>query len=116
MAIDLHVSALRKGVSAWNEWRRNHPEVQPDLSGADLRGIRLCGGDHDAAHYMALQDEGQPLSEVRRDGADLRGVILRGANLIDANLFYCDLSGADLSETIICLEEGNRESSIFAQD
>lgn len=101
MAIDLHIAVLRKGVYTWNEWRRNNPRVKPDLSGADLRGIRLCGGDHDATHYEALITKGQSLSRVLRDGADLKDVIFRGANLVGANLSYCDLSGADLSETMM---------------
>jgi hypothetical protein len=27
------VAVLREGVQEWNEWRRAHPEVQPDLTG-----------------------------------------------------------------------------------
>ncbi len=102
MANALHASELRKGVVAWNQWRLQNPDVQPDLSGTDLRGIRLCGGDRDADHYGSLlAGESQRLSEVFRDGANLKAVSFRGANLVDANLCYCDLTGADLSETIM---------------
>ena len=100
MANPLHVSLMRKGVAAWNHWRVQEPDIQPDLSGADLHGVRLCGGDRNASHYVELVDGGQSFSEAMRDGADLRNVVFRGANLVDADLSRCDLSGADLSETI----------------
>jgi hypothetical protein len=48
-----------------------------------------------------LASDSGSIVDVLRDGADLRGVIFRGANLIDANFYYCDLSGADLSETVM---------------
>jgi hypothetical protein len=37
MANDEHVALLKKGVDAWNEWRKENPEIQPDLSDANLR-------------------------------------------------------------------------------
>jgi uncharacterized protein YjbI with pentapeptide repeats len=52
MANDEHVAMLRKGVDAWNEWRRQNLPLlfQPDfaeanLSGADLSGAVLSGAD-----------------------------------------------------------------------
>lgn len=104
MANSSHVAILRTGTDAWNMWRSQHPEVRPDLSGADLRGIRLCGGERDETYYSSLptaDDSWESTVDNLRDGADLRGVILRGANLAGANLYYCDLSGADLSETLL---------------
>lgn len=101
MSNDSHVSYLQQGVGVWNAWRRSNPDIRPDLRGAQLQGLRVCGGEMDAAHYSALVEAGVPLHKARRDGADLRNVDFRGANLIDANLSLCDLSGADLSETVM---------------
>lgn len=64
---------LKQDIALWNWWRLHHPEVQPDLSGANLYGTDL----HDA---------------------DLSGVNLRGANLISAYLYEANLVGTDLSE------------------
>ncbi|MET7242455.1 pentapeptide repeat-containing protein [Methylobacterium sp. EM32] len=131
MAVREHLQQLHKGISNWNRWRCANPNIKPDLSGANLRGIRLCGGDRDAGHYSALEDTTGSFIDRFRDGADLRGVNFRGANLIDANFIYCDLSGADLSETVMsrallgwcifnesnlywaCLDEARAHHAIF---
>jgi Pentapeptide repeats (8 copies) len=54
MANDEHVAMLKNSVDAWNEWRRENPEICPDLSGADLfcanrKGANLSGGHLDGA-------------------------------------------------------------------
>lgn len=73
-----HLAILRKGVKAWNEWRRVNLDVRPDLRSAGLRGADLTGAD------LA--------------GTDLVGTDLRGANLTRANLTQANLDGADLRE------------------
>ena len=32
-----HPKILQEGIAAWNKWRDEHPEIQPDLTEADLR-------------------------------------------------------------------------------
>ena len=34
-----------KSVEAWNNWRHDHLDVEPNLSGADLRGGKFHGAD-----------------------------------------------------------------------
>jgi uncharacterized protein YjbI with pentapeptide repeats len=80
MANEEHVALLKQGVDAWNEWRRENPDVYPDLSKVDLRGTDLRKVDLREANL-----DGANLSE-----ADLRWVLLCGADLCGA-----DLSGAD---------------------
>jgi uncharacterized protein YjbI with pentapeptide repeats len=69
MADDEHVAMLKQGVSAWNAWRNENPGISPDLSGADLKNVRLC----------VANLGGRELTEVNE--ADFIGAILRGANL-----------------------------------
>jgi hypothetical protein len=38
-----HLALLGQGVTTWNEWRRQHPEIRPDLSYADLSEADLSG-------------------------------------------------------------------------
>ena len=62
MANKKHLDLLKKGVVVWNEWRREHPDIRPDLSGTHL--IK----------------------------ANLRGANLNGANLSEADLIRANLS------------------------
>ena len=36
MANDEHVAMLKKGVDAWNAWRKEKRDIRPDLSEANL--------------------------------------------------------------------------------
>jgi hypothetical protein len=86
MADDAQLSSLKKGVKAWNEWRRKHQRIQLDLSGADLSEEDLRGANLREAN----------LNEADLSGANLSGVNLRGANLSDTNLSIAVLRGADV--------------------
>ncbi len=75
MANDHHLKILSKGVSDWNAWRTNSPEVVPDLREADLSGFT----------FGHLEDRGMTF------GLDLRNTrfdrsILRNCDLLGANL------------------------------
>jgi len=68
MANQEHLNLLKQGTAAWNEWREQHPEIQPDLSGANLYRADLSG-------------------------ADLNGATLVGTNFTDAILTGCHIYG-----------------------
>jgi len=87
MANPEHLEILKQGVKAWNEWRRENPDVVPDLARADLRRADLPGANLSGAKLMGA-DLGR---------ADLRGANLGGADLVEANLFWANLRGARLS-------------------
>lgn len=36
-----HYNKLREGVEAWNKWRKEHPDIIPDLERANLGGAHL---------------------------------------------------------------------------
>jgi uncharacterized protein YjbI with pentapeptide repeats len=129
MANEAHVEQLMKGVEAWNAWREDNPEVDPDLAGAQLHGQKLEASDLSSVNFSGAMLDGADLREAKlgdanlqetslRDadltGADLGGAILRQANLADvrltganlreahlegANLRGANLDGADLRET-----------------
>ena len=81
MANQDHLTTLRAGVDAWNHWRRDHPQITPDLSGAELTGANLQRANLTASN---LQD------------ASLMRTNLQGASLDEANLRYANLAGANL--------------------
>lgn len=91
MANQQHLDLLEQGVEVWNQWRKQHPDIYPDLrdaglTGADLREADLTGAD---------------LSGADLSGADLTGADLREANLSDTNLSKASLTQADLSKVIL---------------
>jgi len=44
MANQRHVDILlRDGVAMWNLWRKEEPEIKPDLQGVNLHGAKLQG-------------------------------------------------------------------------
>lgn len=111
MPNDDHLKILRQGREAWNQWRREHPEIQPELDGAqligadlrktDLRGIDLRDADLSASD-LSDADIGHiyVASELRTSelgGADLRGANLSRANLMMAGLILADLRDATLA-------------------
>jgi len=92
MANEEHVAILKKGVAAWNEWRRENPDIRPNLSGANLRRAHLYGADLSGADLSRAD-----LSVAGLSGADLSGADLSRADLSEAPLVSADLTGANLT-------------------
>ena len=81
MANAEHLTILQQEVVHWNQWRRDHPTVRPDLAGATLTDAEL--------------------PQCNFSGADLRAVALSGAKLFKANFREADLSLANLAEAYL---------------
>ncbi|MGA8029630.1 MAG: pentapeptide repeat-containing protein [Bryobacteraceae bacterium] len=94
---------LKEGVAAWNQWRAAHPEMNPDLSDADLEGIDLgCPyKDPDSENSYEENERAINLNSVLLMGTNLRGANLSGANLSAAKLMDADLSGANLDRATL---------------
>jgi hypothetical protein len=96
----------KRGVSAWNTWREEHPEIEIDLRGAnlsraplsraDLRGADLRGTDLSRANVSNADLRGANLSRTDLNGADLKRADLSQASLCEADLSQTDLSRARL--------------------
>ncbi len=102
MANQQHLNILKKGTVPWNQWRREHPDTPPDLSGADLSRINLNGVNLMQADLNSVKLNSAQLVEADLKGAtliltDLSGANLRGAELKGATLILADFSGANLS-------------------
>jgi hypothetical protein len=125
MANPEHLEILKKGVEAWNTWRRQSrqkPDLyranlreanlhaanlrganlrEADLSAADLGWVDLCQANLHAANLRetvlrAADLRGALLSAADLGSADLRGAHLREADLCGARLVETKLSGANL--------------------
>ena len=86
-----HLRILRRGKAAWNQWRREHPEIHPMLAAHDFV-------KRDASVVL----DGYDFSYTNFTQANLRGMSLRGANFHQAILAKADLAGADLEESNFC--------------
>ena len=78
MADPLHVRLLKAGAAEWNAFRAEDRYRPIDLSGADLRSIKLAG--------------------VHLAGVNLQGADLHGCEITESDLDWSDLRGANLSE------------------
>ena len=91
MANPKHLAILQKGVVVWNEWRRERPDLSPDLCGANLGHARLAEVDLGGAKLASAL-----FHIAKAQGADLRGSATVGADFWGANLDRADLCQADL--------------------
>ena len=94
MANSEHVDILKKGVSIWNEWRRQNPKVKPDLSEAHL-------GLGEGTVFFGNLD----LSLAGRNPAGYRD--LRGFNLAETDLFKANLYRTDLRDATFRAQPGS---------
>ena len=109
LANEEHLRILRQGVEVWNRWRKENPDIRPDLFEANLRDAKLIGADLTDAKLTWADLIGNDLTDAdlswanlggtNMAAAKLRGAKLIGADLTWANLIYADMSGADLSES-----------------
>jgi uncharacterized protein YjbI with pentapeptide repeats len=98
-----HIAILRRGVVAWNQWRKENPQISPDLRGAELGEAVLKAGDFSRTNlYRASLWRADlshaDLSEADLSSVTLNGAILNGANLYKANLRFARLVGVEIAD------------------
>lgn len=92
-----HLEILKKGIQAWNQWRKDNPSEIPNLAGLDFaRDLADCpelfveGGLYDKAEKIIL------LVEI-----DLSKSNLIGSKLQEAQLYSAKLDGAVLDKAVL---------------
>ncbi len=106
-----HLAILKKGVEEWNKWRKENPDIRPDLHGTDLRGFdlrraKLSGIDFRLTNFCKAN-----LRKADFLGANLRGADLFGADLHEADLLGTNLRQANLRNVNLC-EADLREANL----
>src|SRR5579872_2165446 len=94
-----HLAILRQGYKAWNKWREENPDIEPDCSRSDLKNANLA-----LANLRKTNLSGADLTDARFDHAnltfaDLSYVNLRSTSLFNANLELASLNYAKLFGT-----------------
>ena len=87
---------LQQGVAVWNQWRKKHPDILPDLSGIRLIKANLIRADLSRTDLSRASLSRIDLSESDLGEANLSGTILFQANLNQTNLSKANLSLAFL--------------------
>lgn len=85
MANDEHISILKSGVAAWNDWYASTNHRVADLCGADLSGMKLNSINFHRANLKGAILRNTQLQYAYLKDADLTGAILDGTNLVHAN-------------------------------
>ncbi|GAK50044.1 Gll2892 protein [Candidatus Moduliflexus flocculans] len=103
MANTQHLDIFQQGGKIWNRWRETAGELEPDLSGAnlknadlrnfDLRGVNLMEANlRDAKFHWAT------LHQAHLRKADLKGAVFVETDLSEANLCWTDLREASFRQ------------------
>lgn len=113
MANSEHLAILNEGVTRWNLWRKENPDIKPDLSEADLVSRDLSGIDfHNTNLYRAIIADANfteanlshaSLEEVCGVGPKFTKAILRdtyfyAANIAEAIFIEADLTDANFGD------------------
>jgi hypothetical protein len=99
-----HLEILKKGVSAWNQWRADNPMIQPDMQEGNFADANLNGANLNRAYLMRADLTGANLHGANLSFADLSGANLDWACLSEATLHWADL-------TLVHLREANLNKS-----
>jgi hypothetical protein len=89
-----HEKILKTDLDVWNQWRRNHPYLRPDLSNTDLTRMEL----YVEPVIRQVPDFSTQTRALQFTVLNLRGANLRGANLTEAHIDSADLTSADLQD------------------
>ena len=96
MANQEQLEILKQGVEGWNKWREENPDIEIDLSEANLGKANLRSANLREADLSNTNLSQAELLETILRHADLHGANLNEANLHGADLSWANLSGADL--------------------
>lgn len=92
---------LKQGVSAWNQWRLQHPQENLDFPRVDLRGVDIRNADLGGAKFYRSDFSNADLRGAHLSGAflyraKLNGTKLNSCNMVNAVLHFGELKDADL--------------------
>jgi len=122
MADEEHLTIIRLGLldpslqisEIWNEWRKDNPEIKPDLSGAILTKFQLENIDFSNCNLEKVNLNHANLESANLENANLQGAYLNLATLENANFNNANLEGAFIIKANLDyanLEDANLENA-----
>ena len=85
----------KRDMTEWNEWRKEHPDEDILLEGADFQGLYFKGVLFETKPFSIFSGEVN-LENANFRKAHLEGANLRNANLKRTNFDHTHLEGADI--------------------
>ncbi len=118
MADQEHLGVLKQGVKTWNQWRKEHPDIHPNLVGAELSGADLRKADLSEANFTKADLSGVDFCDARFHNDTIPGGFLTGTDFCEANLSRANLAGTDLTHVNLLgtnLSDANLTNARFSK-
>ena len=95
MANPEHIAILARGIRVWNAWRKERPDIQPDLSEANLATIVGPG----LRVFSRVDFSNANLHRTNLGGTQLTGARFERAEMIDTNFMNAELISANFGHS-----------------
>ncbi len=100
MANPEHVEILKQGVEAWNQWRKDNPDIEPDLSEHEISPANF--GATCFPSVQDLMESEDDISNFNLNGmTDLEGINLENSNLAGTKFYEVNLNHSNLRNTVL---------------
>lgn len=93
MANQSHVEILNKGSEKWNEWRKQNPSVEPDLSEIDLQGQTFTGFNFSKTNFQGATLHQWSVVDCNLEYSNFNNIQAQGSYWRNANLTGASISG-----------------------
>lgn len=93
MAIQSQIDILNKGTEHWNEWRKQNPFINPDLSDIDLRGQKFEGNNFSKTNFQDATLHLWSVIDCKLEYSNLNGIQAQGSYWRNSNLIGTSISG-----------------------
>ncbi|MBD2018562.1 pentapeptide repeat-containing protein [Microcoleus sp. FACHB-53] len=101
-----HIDILYEGADAWNNWRKESPQIKPDISKCDLYKV---------SRYWMFAHISITSKELNFSETDMREVRFKGMNEFIFDFTHSNLSNVDLSQRKLRWANLNNADLSYAQ-
>lgn len=99
MANKIHLGFLKRGITTWNEWRKEEPRITPDLRGVNLNDQDLSDYDFEGVDFYNAQFKKAILNRAKFKNANLKGANFSQASILGSDFSSANLKGANFTRS-----------------